>query len=84
MVYNMSLKKRYLTVAFILGSLSVFCQQQFPIQVESDENFVKVEEYQVSGAQPDTRLVTEKKISYQYFDGLGRPIQTVQEQADPP
>ena len=69
-----------------LIALVWLCLASFTALAQSDKNYVRSHQVQVSGitdsntdmnVKPNTEVLT----TTQYFDGLGRPIQTVQKKA---
>lgn len=57
-------------------SASIYAPDQYLQAGESNMNFIKTEQM-LTASPVTTTNVDEKIITYQYFDGLGRPIQTV-------
>jgi RHS repeat-associated protein len=71
-------RKQFVTVAFLIQSLSAFAQS-------GDQNYIltttpRVANYNLSGAGQTIKDVMQ---TIQYFDGLGRPLQTVQVKGNP-
>lgn len=80
------MRKFYLLqiAVLFLNEISVAQSNQPP---SPEKNFVRIENVRTAGItqehQVSTLPVTQKSTTYQYFDGLGRVIQTVSAQASP-
>ncbi|PZR03066.1 MAG: hypothetical protein DI539_26840, partial [Flavobacterium psychrophilum] len=55
---------------------TIFQAEQYLNPSESNENFIKEEEM-LTPDPINTSFTNQKKITYQYMDGLGRPIQMI-------
>jgi RHS repeat-associated protein len=56
-----------------------------PTNASNDYNYIKTEEafYNYTAAQLASVNPDQKNVTWQYFDGLGRPMQTIQSKASP-
>jgi RHS repeat-associated protein len=56
-----------------------------PTNASNDYNYIKTEEafYNYSATQLANANPDQKNVTWQYFDGLGRPMQTIQSKASP-
>lgn len=61
---------------------SIYPPDQYLPEVESNMNFIKTEQM-LTTANISTNNVKDKTVTYQYFDGLGRPIQSVDVKGSP-
>lgn len=61
---------------------SIYPPDQYLPEVESNMNFIKTEQM-LTTAPISTNNVKDKTVTYQYFDGLGRPIQSVDVKGSP-
>jgi hypothetical protein len=73
-----------LFIYFVLGSIQAVSQTLAP---SPGINFTRKETVYISGQTTDAQVlalpVQSKSTTYEYADGLGRPIQTVSKQASP-
>ncbi len=61
---------------------SIYAPDQYLPEVESNMNFIKTEQM-LTTASISTNNVKDKTVTYQYFDGLGRTIQSVDVKGSP-
>jgi RHS repeat-associated protein len=85
-IRSITLQPKSATEPFVIPAGSSFRASIFPphqyLQTdESNKNFIKVQQMLTTNASSIN--VNEKIVSYQYFDGLGRPIQAVDVKGSP-